>query len=221
MRSRILPAVGISAVALAVAFSFAGSASAAGHTVGTAAKGATHTKSAQPAKSCVNQADNDNGVGIVSQNFEASFDIYDAQGADDFKVKTKCKIATVHADGIYFNGSGPAASWDVTFYKGKSAPGGVAKACTGATATSDNFGTVDIKCKAKLKKGAYWASVVANMDFSAGGEWGWNTNNTQRGKAAMWQNPGNGFSSGCTTWGNMQSCIGALGQGPDFSFSLS
>jgi hypothetical protein len=37
----------------------------------------------------------DSGIGIVSQNFESSFDIYDAAAADDFVVK-KAKIVEVY-----------------------------------------------------------------------------------------------------------------------------
>src|SRR4051794_21819347 len=101
MRSRIFTAVGISAVALAVAFSFSGSASAAGHSVGAVNKSTTHQSKINIDKGCYAQRDNDS-FGIVSQNFEASFDIYDSQGADDFAIKKKCKVKTVTADGAYF-----------------------------------------------------------------------------------------------------------------------
>ena len=227
MRSRILPAVGISAIALVAAAAFAPGASASGHGMSPAAKGAVSAPShAKTAASCYNQADNDNGVGIVSQNFEATFDQYDAQGADDFKIAAGgCKIKIVHADGLYFNGAGPAVNFTVEFYKSGTTPTTLIKSLTKKYVdTSGGLGSVDIKLGKKgpkLDKGKYWVSVIANLDFQAGGEWGWNTNNTQRQLAAVWQNPGNGFGSGCTTWGNMVSCIGALGQGPDFSFSLS
>src|SRR6476620_11204333 len=58
------------------------------------------------------QRDNDNGIGIVSQNFESTFNGYDSQGADDFNVKKKAKVAQVDADGVYFNGAGPADSYN-------------------------------------------------------------------------------------------------------------
>lgn len=169
------------------------------------------------------QRDNDNGVGIVSQNFESSFDAYDAVGADDFSIKKKAKITEVDADGVYFNGAGPATSFNVVFYKDAGGlPGAQQKACNNASYVDETgFGTPDITCKAKVKgKGTHWVSVQANLSFGVGGEWGWNTNNTQRGNAAAWENPGNGFATGCTTWGNMVSCLGALGQGPDFSYAL-
>lgn len=53
----------------------------------------------------------------------------------------------------------------------------------------------------KLKPGHYWLSVVANA--SAGdGEWFWEnqTLGTTEGDPAVWQNPGNGWNTGCTSW---------------------
>lgn len=172
-------------------------------------------------KAACSQRDNDNGIGIVSQNFESSFDQYDAQGADDCTLKNDVtKVKGVIADGIYFNGSGPADSFDVVFYKNvKGKPGAAVKTCAGASYVDTGFGSPDVKCKAKLKKGKYFVSVVANMNFSVGGEWGWNTNNTVRGGNSQWQNPGGGFGTSCTSWDDTTTCIPS-GEGGDFSFAL-
>lgn len=122
MRSRILPAVGISALALVAATAFAPVASAGHSGVGPAGKTPVgqlvHAK-VNPLASCYAQRDNDNGIGIVSQNFATADDIYDSQGADDFKLTSRCRAKTVTADGVYFNGSGPADSVNVTFYKNR------------------------------------------------------------------------------------------------------
>src|SRR5689334_14251037 len=78
------------------------------------------------------QRDNDNGVGIVSQNFESSLDSFDARGADDFAIPkgVEWHIKRVVADGAYFNGSGPAASYDVVVYKDAGGtPGAIADDC--------------------------------------------------------------------------------------------
>src|ERR1700734_582753 len=70
-----------------------------------------------------NQNSNYNGEGIVSQNFTSgSFTTYDATGADDFVVPAGAtwKIKEVDVTGVYFNGSGPAASEEVVIWsKGK------------------------------------------------------------------------------------------------------
>ena len=45
-------------------------------------------------------------LGTVSQDFtDAGFDIYDAQGADNFKLKVKSKVKEVIVTGVYFNGA--------------------------------------------------------------------------------------------------------------------
>ncbi|HJQ98874.1 MAG TPA: hypothetical protein VJ826_11215, partial [Candidatus Polarisedimenticolaceae bacterium] len=71
-----------------------------------------------------------------------------------------------------------------------------------------------------LTPGKKWVSVVANLAVAggAGGQWYWGTRTVLTGTAAKWQNPGNGLHSGCTTWGNMASCVGDTD--PDMAFRL-
>ena len=221
MRSRALPALGLSVVALALATSLTGTASAAGSTVQAAHKGSAVAIGGIDA-TCFSNLDGDTGVAISSQNFESSFDAYDNSGADDFKLKKKCVVKSIQVPGQYFGGApSPADSETVTFYKDNGGkPGAVVKSKT--VAGTDSSGSFDIKLgKVTLKKGKYWVGVVANLDFGAGSQWGWENTSTQKGAAAMWQNPGDGFGSGCTTWGNMQTCLGGVAPGPDFMFSLT
>ena len=70
-----------------------------------------------------------------------------------------------------------------------------------------------------LMRGAGWVSVQVNLDFGEG-EFVWVTGQTQNGEAAVWENPGDGWGTGCTTWTNLQSCWGELNPGPDFEFVL-
>lgn len=167
------------------------------------------------------QSNNDSGIGIVSQNFESSFDIYDAAAADDFTVPkgSKWKVTEVDAFGVYFNGSGPARDENVTFYKDDNGSvGDELKSYTAAGA--DNFGsfTIPIKKPMKLKAGTYWVSVQANLDFAAGGEWGWENQTSSEGNPAQWINAGDGFGTGCTNWSTENVCI-PDGQG-DHMFTL-
>jgi hypothetical protein len=104
----------------------------------------------------------------------------------------------------------------------KGVPGGTVAECDKLNITSDAFGTFGIKipksCPIKLGKGKYFVSVQAGINFVSGaGEWGWNTNNTQRGGPAMFRSAG-GF--GCTQWDTLANCIGSYGQGPDVAFAL-
>jgi len=221
MRSRALPAMGISVVALAIATSFAGTASAAGSDVQASHKGSAVAIGGADA-TCFSNLAGDTGTAISSQNFEDSFDAYDNSGADDFKLKKACTVKSIQVPGQYFGAApSPAESETVTFYKDKKGkPGKVVKSKT--VAGTDSGGSFDIKLgKVKLKKGKYWVGVVANLDFGAGSQWGWENTSTQKGKPAMWQNPGDGFGSGCTKWSNMQTCLGGVAPGPDFMFSLT
>jgi len=162
------------------------------------------------------------GISILSQDFEPELDPYDSQGAADFMLSSTCTFKKVVVPGEYFNGAGPARDETVTFYRDDHGrPGTVAKRYEGLHG-ADEAGTFDINLPAtKLKKGTYWISVEANMDFSAGGEWGWFSTSQVTGARAMWQNPGDGFGTGCTTWGDMVTCVGDVGEGPDFLFYLS
>lgn len=171
------------------------------------------------------QSQGSNGVGIVSQNFEPTFSIYDSNGADDFKLSGSHTITEVVANGIYFNGAGPASAFDVIIFKKiKKGKAKVRATCTNQGYTDlTGFGYPDITlsgCKGstKAKKGS--VAVIADLAFSVGGEWGWNTNNTVKQNPSLWQNPGGGFSStGCTTYNTTTTCI-AAGEGGDFAFAL-
>jgi hypothetical protein len=229
---------GTAALALSAGTAFAGAAHPA-----LSAKATTGFHAQLPERGAgviYSQRDNDNGIGIVSQNFtDSGFSAYDAQGADDFTISRKATIKDVVADGQYFNGPGPADSYNVIFYKG-GAVGPAGTCCKKAAAICMNqpytdpsgLGSPDVDVSpcnppvpgggpggVKLKPGTYFVSVQANMAFSVGGEWGWNTNNTVRGSASQWQNPGGGFGTGCTTYNTTTTCIPA-GEGGDFSFAL-
>jgi hypothetical protein len=228
MRSRILTAAGVGALAVAVATTLALPANAASHQVGVASAKSVHS-AAKPMKGkkikyCYQQQDDDNGIGIVSQNFESSLDAYDSQGADDFTLTKKCKVTNIEFNGAYFNGSGPATDFSITIYQdnGSSAPGKVVygpKAESFTTTGTDGYSITGLS-GIKLAPGTYWLSVQADLNYSSGGEWGWNTNNTVRGDAAMWQNPGDGFATGCTSYTTLTTCI-ASGEGGDFSFAIT
>jgi len=169
----------------------------------------------------------DNSIGIVSQNFNSSVAQYDSQGADDFTVPKGHTwiIKEVDATGVYFNGSGPATSENVQFYKDKGGlPAGSPVAECDNIVGADSGGSFAIKipkgCKVKLGAGHYQVSVIANLGgVGAGGEWGWLTNNTVHKDPSVWQNQGGGFGI-CPTWGNQINCIGNVGQGGDFAFAL-
>jgi stress response protein SCP2 len=160
------------------------------------------------------QTDSDAASGINSQNFEAAYDVYDNQGADDFTVPSgvKWKVSEVDVTGSYYNGSGLAASQHVTFYKDKNGkPGKIVAEFDNVTGSDDGFGSLAIKLPSTvtLKTGTYWVSVQVNMDYSQGGQWAWGNRSTVNGSNAMWQNPGDGFGSGCVKYADESTCTGS------------
>jgi len=198
-------------------------AASAGNAPSRATHGRAHAPAAPNGIVLYSQIDNDSGVGIVSQDFtDADLDIYDAQGADDFTVPggTRWILSGVAVAGVYFNGPGPADYEKVTLYADAGgAPGAVVysrKWQGHDVAGSFTISLPDVR----LDSGTYWVSVQPVMAFVPTGEWGWETRTVQSGNAAMWQNPGDGFLTGCTDWGNMAGCLGPLGEGPDFMFAV-
>ena len=174
---------------------------------------------------------------IVSENFTSGEfgTTYNDHGADDFLLPgtTKHKITYVLANGVDYVHYGYAepTSFDVVFYKKIKVKNGVdvskvIKSCPGSgfIDLDGGHGAVAIAvsgCGAKVKGGKWHAvSVTANMDFDLAFEWFWHTNLTQNNKPALWENPGNGFGTGCTVWTEMQNCLPNTGVGPDLAFAI-
>lgn len=163
------------------------------------------------------------GAGYTSQNFETGFDAYDNTAADDFTVPTGAtwKIDSIFVHGVYWNGTGPSDSAYVTIYSNSGALPGTpiySAKLNGADPDGDGQFTIRLTTPAILSPGTYWLGVVARMDFSPYGQWGWTNISTLQGNPAVWQNPGGGFEFYCSTWGLITSCLGATG--PDMAFGL-
>jgi hypothetical protein len=132
------------------------------------------------------------GYGIISDNFTSN-SAYSSAAADDFVIPSgqTWHIAEVDVTGVYYNGSGPAASEVVTFYangrKGK--PGHLYQGPFTLNC-ADNGGSFQciLPQRVKLVSGRWWVSVVANCGFSTGcGEWGWIENTVVHGYGAVWR----------------------------------
>ncbi len=159
------------------------------------------------------QTSNASGFGTISQDFSDD-EAYSSAAADDFVVPSgkTWKLKEVDIPGTYFNGSGPANSEDVTILQDKKGKLGKVIAQFTNVVGTDNNGSFAIplgKKGVKLKSGHYWLSVVINMPFLNYGEWFWEnqTAGTTEGDPAMWENPGDGYGSGCTTWTPETKCV--------------
>jgi hypothetical protein len=174
----------------------------------------------------LNNASTTNATG--SQNFEPANDAFDDQAADDFVVPGG-QIWTVNqvtAKGLYFNGAGPADSFNVTFYADAATLPGAAVAGgnftnLAYTNVAGNF-TINLPSGVVLSPGAYWVSVQANQNFATSGQWAWIDRTVQSNNGAAWQNPGGGQGpAACTSWGRRGATCGIDAPAPDQVFLIS
>lgn len=218
MRVSIVSAAGVSVAALALAGTVAPMAGASDAKISPSHHGVI-AQHVVPMKrgNCYSNMQNDAGNAINSQDFEADFDIYDDMAADSFSVKKTCKVTGVYAPGQYYNGSGPATAETVTFYADDNGEPGAVEASQ--TVTGDDSGgsfMIPLDTVA-LSPGKHWVSVVAQMDFATGGQWGWElTSNVKGSTEGQWENPNGGFGV-CPTWDDVTVCTGSSG---DFMVTL-
>jgi hypothetical protein len=182
------------------------------------------------------------GAVVISQNFE-SLDSYcagfglqpqcmDNQAADDFAVPSgggvlSWTVNKVEVTGAYESSGYQAVSVNVFFYRdsGSGLPGVTVYQDSyipeSASLASGSF-VVNLTRGAVLEVGrTYWVSVQANMNMQPGTrQWRWGSRQVQDISKAAWQNPGNGWLTGCTTWGVLQS-VCTTASHPDLLFRLS
>jgi hypothetical protein len=220
----------VTAAVAAVAV-IAGTASGGSSGAPTGAGKGAHVKAPAAAGSATvlfSNNTNDAGIGISSQNFESNFAAYDDAAADDFFVpaNTKWHVTEVDAYGVYYNGPGPANSETVTFYTNSrhKVPGNV-KGTPFTLQGVDSAGTFAITLpgtgvtfKGGTRGKTYWVSVVVNMPLHPNGQWAWETSTNAVGNTNVWENPSNGFNTGCTTWTAVATCF--PGEGSSQMFAL-
>ena len=104
---------------------------------------------------------------------------------------------SIDADGVYFNGAGPATDWNVFIYTDSGGlPGTQIFSATNIpiVQVGTTF-TANLAPAAVLSAGTYWVEIQANMTFATQGEWGWTDRTVQSNNPAAWQNPGGGLGS--------------------------
>jgi hypothetical protein len=153
-------------------------------------------------------------IGIGSQTFEPALAKLNDQAADDFVLtipRTNC-ITEVHVLGEYSVGGGPATSFNVYFYTNGlgNLPGTLLAAFTNLpySGTPPDFviplpGLYSF-C---VTPGTYWISVEARQDFDPNGQWFWHNRTVQSNAGAVWENPANGYGTGCVTWNRKSACM--------------
>jgi hypothetical protein len=159
--------------------------------------------------------------GAASQNFEPANDAFDCWGADDFTVSGgPWNIQKIRWYGSYSAGGGPINTFNIEFYNDNAGLPGTSIAYYPANITESDAGifTTYLPAPLALNNGTYWISIQAEAAFGTSGQFFWRLHDPQTtfGYIAKWQNPGNGFNTGQTTWANITQA-GFF----DFTFELS
>src|SRR5438874_1584997 len=170
------------------------------------------------------QYDNAGANATADETF-TDFTGFDSDLADDFVVPggQTWNVQSIDADGVYFNGSGPANSFNVFIYVDSGGlPGTQVYSTLNQTWTQvGTTFTVNLSPAAVLAPGQYWIEIQANMTFSVGGQWGWTDRTVLSNNPAAWQNPGGGFGTPCTTWGQRGSTCGIDPGVPDQVYRIN
>jgi len=157
---------------------------------------------------------------------------YDDAAADDFTVPAGQKwfISEVDVMGAYVDGSGPAASVNVTFWRNKNgepyriAHRGHSSFTLNCTDNAGSFQCVlptdsHNNPMTRLTPGTWWVSVAANCDSQTCGTWNWTENTSVTGYGAEWRNGPGGFHiRECYGWAPLPTCFG--GSPADLAFTL-
>ena len=143
--------------------------------------------------------------------------------ADDFVVPggQTWNVMSIDADGVYFNGPGPATDWNVFIYTDSATlPGTQIFSATNIpiSQVGTTF-TANLPVPAVLTAGTYWIEIQANMTFGTQGEWGWTDRTVQSNSGAAFRNPGGDFGCG-TDWVRKPVCVTTAG-GPDQVYRLN
>lgn len=213
MRARAIPALfGVSALAIASALMGAGTASAASGPVASTSGGSTDAADrVLDGPACKGGANlgAPNGDGVTAQNFEAAFDAYDAYGGADFKLKKKCKVASVYIEG---QGAAATAIYVAVVGNAGGLPDKENVKCEKTINATGPIFKVPFKCK--LGKGTYSLIAQGTAEFATLGQWFWSTTNEGVLSGDAWKNPGGGFGAGCTDWDLLATCLAF----PDYEY---
>jgi hypothetical protein len=170
------------------------------------------------------QTDSASGNGAPDQDFEAAFNVYDNEGADDFVVPAGenwlvDRIVTV---GTQSTGGTPT-SVDVWFYADDAGYPADSPTCTyldQATATPASL-DVTLPAPCSLAAGKWWLAVQVNQNFGGGnGQHFWSNRTVATNDGGVWRNPGDGFGTGCVDWERQTTCGVGGGTNPDFLFQI-
>lgn len=156
------------------------------------------------------QAD-DVANGAPAQIFEAAYSAYDGEMADDFIIPPGLSRSIVSFQPVMTSSTG-LINWNGDLIMTVYADAG---GSPGAVVFTETFPTPPVSglltstsCP-PLTPGTYWIGVQVDQDFGGGGGqsfWSVSTQNTAGPGLHHWRNPGDGFGTGCTDWGEVAVC---------------
>lgn len=162
-------------------------------------------------------------VNIPSLDAETALGFFDSQVADDFVVPAGqvWQVTEVDVLGDYDSG-GPANSFHVFFYQNGAGDllGNLIASRLENPYTGDNDFVITLTESVTLPEGHYWVSVQARQDITQAGFWLSHNRTVQANSGAAWQNPGNGFGTGCVVWVRKTACAQLAQVAPDQVFRL-
>lgn len=152
-------------------------------------------------------------MSIGSQKFEPAMSALDDQVADDFVIANGWGapyVMGVRVMGEYSAGGGPASSFNIYFYENGAGnlPGSLIAAFMDLpyVGTPPDF-IICLPYPFGIGPGTYWVSVQARQDFNPNGQWFWHNRSVQSSAGATWQNPGDGYGTGCIAWSPKSTCM--------------
>jgi hypothetical protein len=161
---------------------------------------------------------------VTSTDYNPPNDSLDTQIADDFTVPPgqSWQISQLDVKGI-LDGAPPPTMNVFLYANSGTVPGAELFRQANISATNAPDYSIPLTGAAALPPGTYWVSAQqagGSLIFGQFSDWSWRSRTVQAGNPAVFRNPGNGFTTGCTDWGTLTSCNSPL-VGPDVLFRLS
>ena len=175
----------------------------------------------------MDQTDLAAGDGLYSQRFQADLAAYNTRAADDFVVPAgqAWLIKRLDIPGRYAIGTEPLRRANVIIFSDNA--GRPDRRLTDQLVRTKDDGaarlSISLNEPVLLQPGRYWLSVQGRADLvnGVGVHWMWKLRSSFSGAVGQWENPGNGWATGCVEFTPVNACWASAGVGSnDFMFRL-
>lgn len=167
------------------------------------------------------------GDGLYSHRFQADLTAYNTRAADDFVVPAgeSWLIKRLDIPGRYALSTEPLRRVTVIIYSDNAGRPDRRLSEQVLRSKDDGAARLDISLTepVRLQPGRYWLSVQGRADLvnGVGVHWMWRLRTTFSGEVGQWENPANGWGTGCVEFTPVGSCWAGAGVGNnDFQFRL-